>query len=90
MDKDLLEKLKLENETLKKQLEEIKKHLQKYTNGDNHKRYYEKNKEKVKEKGLNYLKKLKEENPEKLKEYKRSYYLKKKELQHNNNISTKI
>ena len=53
--------------------------LKKYTNGDNHKRYYEKHKEKYKELGSNYLQKLKEENPEKLKEYRRTYYLKKKE-----------
>ena len=53
--------------------------LKKYTNGDNHKRYYEKHKEKIKEQGENYLKKLKDENPEKLKEYMLTYYLKKKE-----------
>ena len=40
---------------------------------------YQKNKEKVKEQGTTYLKKLKEENPEKLKEYRRTYYLKKKQ-----------
>ena len=53
--------------------------IKKYTNGDNHKRYYEKNKDKIKEQGTTDLKKLKEENPEKLKEYTRTYYLKKKE-----------
>ena len=37
-----------------------------------------KNKEKVKEGGANYLKKLKEENPDKLKEYRRTAYLNKK------------
>jgi hypothetical protein len=57
----------------------LEERLKKYTNGDNHKRYYEKNKEKVMELGANYLQKLKEENPEKLKEYRRTYYLKKKE-----------
>ena len=57
----------------------IKINIKKYTNGDNHKRYYEKNKDKIKEQGTNYLKKLKEENPEKLKEYRRNYYLKNKE-----------
>ena len=47
---------------------------------------YEKNKDKIKEQGTTYLKKLKEENPEKLKEYRRTYYLKKKEkLKENNN-----
>lgn len=64
---------------LEKENEELKEHLKKYTNGNNNKRYYEKNKEKVKEQGANYLKKLSEENPEKLKEYRRNAYLKRKE-----------
>ena len=71
--------IKKENEELKKKNAELENRLKKYTNGDNHKRYYEKNKDKIKEQGTNYLKKLKEENPDKLKEYRRSYYLKKKE-----------
>jgi len=71
--------IKKENEELKKKNAELEDRLKKYTNGDNHKRYYEKNKDKIKEQGTNYLKKLKEENPDKLKEYRRSYYLKKKE-----------
>jgi hypothetical protein len=57
---------------------ELKERLKKYTNGDNNKRYYEKNKEKIKEQGANYLKKLAEENPEKIKEYRRTAYLKRK------------
>jgi predicted MPP superfamily phosphohydrolase len=71
--------IKKENEELKKKNADLEERLKKYTNGDNHKRYYEKHKEKIKEQGTNYLKKLKEENPEKLKEYRRKYYLKKKE-----------
>ena len=71
--------MKKENEELKKKNIELEERLKKYTNGDNHKRYYEKNKEKVMELGANYLNKLKEENPEKLKEYRRTYYLKKKD-----------
>ena len=71
--------IKKEVEELKKKNGELEERLKKYTNGDNHKRYYEKNKEKVMELGANYLQKLKEENPEKLKEYRRTYYLKKKE-----------
>jgi len=67
-----------ENEKLKKKISELKEQLKKYTYGNTHKRYYEKNKEKVKECGANYLKKLKEENPEKLKEYRRTAYLNKK------------
>jgi hypothetical protein len=90
-----LNNIKKENEEIKHKLflleqenEELKEHLKKYTNGDNNKRYYEKNKEKVKEQGANYLKKLAEENPEKLREYRRNAYLKRKEkLQNMNNES---
>jgi hypothetical protein len=78
--------IKKENEELKEKLlllekenEELKEHLKKYTNGENNKRYYEKNKEKVKQQGAEYLKKISEENPEKLKEYRRNAYLKRKE-----------
>ena len=83
--------MRQENVLLKQKIQELEERLKKYTNGDNHKRYYEKNKDKVKEIGANYLNKLKEENPEKLKEYRRTYYLKKKEKmkqddQNNNNI----
>jgi len=81
-----IDNIKLENEDLKQKLlllekenQELRENLKKYTNGNNNKRYYEKNKEKVKEQGANYLKKLSEENPEKLKEYRRNAYLKRKE-----------
>jgi predicted MPP superfamily phosphohydrolase len=67
-------KLVEENEKLKNEITELKEQLKKYTYGDSHKRYYEKNKERVKEGGANYLKKLKEENPEKLKEYRKKAY----------------
>jgi predicted MPP superfamily phosphohydrolase len=70
--------IKNEVEELKKKNAELEERLKKYTNGDNHKRYYEKNKEKVKELGTNYIQKLKEENPEKLKEYRRTAYLNRK------------
>ena len=80
--KELKEKLML----LEKENEELREHLKKYTNGENNKRYYEKNKEKVKQQGAEYLKKLSEENPEKLKEYRRNAYLKRKEKIQNTNI----
>lgn len=80
-----IELIKKENEELKKNNIELEERLKKYTNGNNHKRYYEKNKEKVMELGANYLQKLKEENPEKLKEYRRTYYLKKKNEKMNSN-----
>jgi hypothetical protein len=85
-----LNTLKKENEVLRKQNLELQEHLKKYTNGNNHKRYYEKNKEKVKEIGSNYIQKLKVENPEKLKEYRRTYYLKKKQQKLDNKINENI
>ena len=87
MDENFLEKIenynKLleENSGLKKKIEELEQKLKKYTNGDNHKRYYEKNKDKIKINGLSYLKNLKIENPEKIKEYNHNAYMKKKEKQ---------
>jgi glucan phosphorylase len=72
------EVLKKENEELRNKVLELEEKLKKYTNGDNHKRYYEKNKEQIKEAGSNYLKKLKAENPEKLKEYRQRAYQKRK------------
>lgn len=71
-------KLKTEITELKVKLNETETSLKKYTNGDNHKRYYEKNKEKVMELGANYLEKLKTDNPDKLKEYRHRAYLKRK------------
>jgi len=56
----------------------LKKKLKKYTNGDNHKRYYEKNKEKCKKSSAEYLRKLKIENPSKLKMYSHTAYMNKK------------
>ena len=83
---DNFDNIKKENEELKEKIlllekenEELKDHLKKYTNGENNKRYYEKNKEKVKQQGAEYLKKISEENPEKLKKYRRNAYLKRKE-----------
>ena len=73
------EDYKIENELLKQRINELEERLKKYTCGKNHKKYYEKNKEKVMENGANYLQKLKEENPEKLKEYRRTAYLNRKE-----------
>jgi hypothetical protein len=73
-----------ENRLLKIKVAELEERLKKYTNGNNHKRYYEKNKDKIKESGSNYLQKLKKDNPEKLKEYsRRAYENKKKKLMEN-------
>lgn len=70
--------LRKENMELKEKNAELEERLKKYTNGNNHKKYYEKNKEQIKEAGANFLKKLKDENPDKLKEYRRTAYLKRK------------
>ena len=75
---DYMDKLQKENKSLLKRIEELETRLKKYTNGDNHKRYYEKNKQKIKETGTAYLQKLKAENPDKLKEYSHSAYERKK------------
>ena len=64
--------LRLQNENYRVQLE-------KYTNNDRHKRYYEQNKDRVKENAKAYLDRLKTENPNKLKEYRHRAYLKRKE-----------
>ena len=81
-----LDIIKKENEELKIKNIELEQRLNKYTNGNNHKKYYEKNKEKYKELGSKYLQKLKEENPEKLKEYRQRAYQKRKEIMKQENI----
>ena len=64
---------------LEAEIVRLKDRLRKYTQGKNHKRYYEKNKEKIMENSAQRLKQLKQNNPEKIKEYARRAYLKKKE-----------
>jgi hypothetical protein len=71
------EDLLLEIKILREENEKLKKQLENYNNS--RKSYYEKNKEIVKEKAKDRLKKLAEENPEKIKEYARRAYLKQKE-----------
>ena len=68
----------IEIQQLKLKVYELEEHLKKYTNSEGHKRYYEKHKDTVKQKGQNYLQKLKDENPEELKEYRRTAYLNRK------------
>jgi hypothetical protein len=60
--------------------EQCKAQLEKYTNNDRHKRYYEQNKDRVKENAKAYLDRLKTENPDKLKEYRHRAYLKRKKV----------
>ena len=71
--------LKQKIESLEKQLAETQTKLEKYTNNDRHKKYYEKNKTRIKANAKRYLNRLKEENPEKLKEYRHNAYVKRKE-----------
>jgi hypothetical protein len=75
----LFKKLNSKIVQLQAQNLDLEQRLKKYTNGENHKRYYEKNKEKIKETGASYLQKLKAENPEKIKEYSHRAYLNQKE-----------
>jgi hypothetical protein len=74
-----INKLKQEKSVLTEIVDNLKKQLEKYTNNDRHKKYYEQNKDKVKENAKQYLNRLKTENPEKLKEYRHRAYLKRKE-----------
>jgi len=67
-----------DNESLKKKVEELEEKLKAYTNNHRHKKYYEKNSEKVKEKAKIYMEKLKTENPEKLKEWRHTAYINRK------------
>jgi hypothetical protein len=76
---DEYNKLLLENTNLKIINEELVNKLKNYTNSEGHKKYYENNKDIVKDNAKKYLKKIKENNPEKIKEYARRAYLKKKE-----------
>jgi hypothetical protein len=64
---------------LEAEIERLKIKLEKYTNNERHRKYYEKNKERVKENAKQYLNRLKEDNPEKLKEYRHRAYMKRKE-----------
>ena len=67
-----------ENESLKKKVEELEERLKAYTNNRRHKKYYDKNKETIKEKAKEYNQKVKLENPEKIKEWSRKAYLNQK------------
>jgi hypothetical protein len=77
---ELLNKLKQveeEKQNILIENDKLKQLLQNYN--DSRKNYYEKNKEIIKAKAKQGLKKLADEKPEKLKEYRRNAYLKRKE-----------
>jgi len=75
----IIMKQKNEIKLLTETVDSLRKQLEKYTNNQRHKRYYEQNKEKVKENAKQYLNRLKMENPDKLREYRHRAYLKRKE-----------
>lgn len=77
---DIIEfnKLKEENEELKKKNNELEDKLKSYTNNHRHKKYYDNNSEIVKERAKKYMGKIKETNPEKLKEWRHTAYLNRK------------
>ena len=72
-------KLKIENEKLKGEIQELENKLKKYTSNNWHKKYYEDHKEGVRTQATKYLQTLKETNPEKLKEYRKRAYQKRKD-----------
>jgi cell division septum initiation protein DivIVA len=67
-----MEDLLRENEELKTKIVQLEESLQKYTNSDRHKRYYEKNKEKVKARAKEYMERMRAENPKKIKEWRQT------------------
>jgi hypothetical protein len=75
-----------ENQELKSLVAELQDKLQKYTNPNRNKKYYENNKDKFIKKSNNRLQNLKQINPDKLKEYRRNAYLKRKEKLKTENI----
>jgi hypothetical protein len=75
---DNVNKLIIENELLKKTNLELEEKLKTYTNTERHKKYYENNSEKVKEKAKSYMERMKIENPEKLKEWRHTAYMNRK------------
>jgi len=75
---DIVNKLMIENEFLKKTNLELEEKLKTYTNTERHKKYYENNSEKVKEKAKSYMERMKIENPEKLKEWRHTAYMNRK------------
>ena len=73
-----MEELYKENQKLRLEIKTLQDKLKTYTNGDRHKRYYEKNVDTIKQKAKEYQEKVKKENPEKIKEWRHNAYLKRK------------
>lgn len=79
-------KLKLENQQLKDKNIELESRLKKYTSNQGHRKYFEANRETIKEQSQKYFQNLKNNNPQKLKEYQQKAYQKRKEKQKIENI----
>lgn len=79
MDTPTIQELNDEIQSLRLQVNTLKTRLAKYTNNERHKKYYENNKDRVKQNAKLYIERLKEENPEKLKEYRKRAYMNKKQ-----------
>lgn len=79
MDTHTTQELQNEITTLQQQVNTLKSRLAKYTNNERHKKYYENNKDKVKQNAKLYIERLKEENPEKLKDYRKRAYMNRKQ-----------
>ena len=81
-----IEKLIEENKLLKEKINELTKHLKKYTAPQRNKKFYENHKEEIIKKVMEYKEKNKDkkQDPEKIKEYNRRAYLKRKEGKNNN------
>ena len=66
----------------KEEIEELKTRLKKYINPDSKKKYYEKNRDKINKKSMEYQKKNnyhKNYSPEKIREYNKRAYEKRKQ-----------
>ena len=79
METPTIQELNDEIQSLRVQVNTLKTRLAKYTNNERHKKYYENNKDKVKQNAKLYIERLKEENPEKLREYRKRAYMNKKQ-----------
>jgi len=79
---DKIKELEEENLRLSEELQKTQEHLKKYTAPESRKKYYEQNKEKIKEQVNEYKKNtnyIYQASPEQKKEYARRAYLKKKD-----------
>ena len=83
-DKELIKELTERNAKLEEELEATKEHLKKYTAPSRNRKYYDNNKDVLKERVREYqirtnYKSKSKSTPEQIKEYNRRAYLKRKE-----------